>query len=112
MINLMNRIWNGLILLLALELALVYPAHIVIDHAGLFGHHHQHDDNHTHKDHPEDDVCLFCVNMGGMEYSEALLIRPAIRESSGFTAFNESIQTGTVHFIMARAPPFAPLPNG
>ncbi|TVQ05491.1 MAG: hypothetical protein EA359_03085 [Balneolaceae bacterium] len=112
MSNVMHKIWTCLVLLLAAEMALVYPVHIIVDHTGLFGHHHEHDNNHSSEDHPEDDVCLFCMNLGGMEHSEALFAQPAVSESTGFTDVNELLETGTELFIQTRAPPLAPLPNG
>ncbi|MCC5942186.1 MAG: hypothetical protein JJU37_11655 [Balneolaceae bacterium] len=100
----MNKVWTGLILLLALEMALVYPAHIIIDHSGLFGHHHHHD--HPYEDYPEDDLCLFCVNMGGMEHSEVLITQPAVSIADDFSDFIQSFKTRNELSIQTRAPPF------
>jgi hypothetical protein len=96
---------------MAAEMALVYPAHIIIDHAGLFGHHHEQGDNHRHEDQYEEDICLFCLKMGSMEHSEALFAELPLSESDGFSDFNQSLQIGNKLLFQARAPPFTLLLN-
>jgi hypothetical protein len=60
-------------LALAAGMAFVYPAHVIVDHSGLFDkqtHPHQNDDNQKDDSKSEDDFCALCLTLGSMEASD------------------------------------------
>jgi hypothetical protein len=95
-----------LIILLAAEMTVVYPAHILIDHVGIFDHYQDHGSNQIPADESEDDLCQFCFNMAGMVHAETLTIQPTVDESENLSFFFQNFQTETDLVVQTRAPPF------
>lgn len=55
------------VLLLSAGLTIAYPAHLLIEHSGLFHHHDDHS-GHTHSD--EEDICGICISLSFADISE------------------------------------------
>lgn len=62
-----QQILYAFVLLLSAGLALAYPAHLVIEHSGLF-HHHDDYSGHAHTD--EEDICGVCISLSFTDISE------------------------------------------
>ena len=95
-----------MILLLAAEMTIVYPAHLIIDHAGFFDHIHQQESTQLPADESDEDICQFCFNMAGMVHAESLNIQPVTNESEDFSFYLQTFQTKTELVARTRAPPF------
>jgi hypothetical protein len=95
-----------LIILLAAEVTVVYPAHILIDHGGIFDHYHEHDSNQIPADESEDNLCQFCFNMAGMVHAEPLTFQPILSETENFSFFFQNFQIEKDLVVQTRAPPF------
>jgi hypothetical protein len=98
--------WPILILLLAAEMALVYPAHMIIDHARVFDNYAQQDTNQIPVGQTGEEVCPFCVNMAGMEYAEVLIFQPSVIKAVDYLDFIQFFETRTKLLLQTRGPPF------
>ncbi len=58
----------AVILTLALFMAFVYPAHLIVDHSGIFHQKSNHSQNENTQ--PDDELCPFCLNIFSMEMSD------------------------------------------
>lgn len=98
-----GKFWYWFILLVSVEMAIVYPAHLIIDHAGIFHHHHEGD--HDHDDPFDDENCVFCVNMSPMESSGPEFI-PTGGDKKRINATEKKRKDSySGRYFSARAPP-------
>lgn len=99
-----QQLLYGAVLLLSAELIIAYPAHLIIDHAGLFHDHHgEEEPYHDHEE--EDEFCVVCLNFSSTEEcSSQSIFLPAAKESR---VFDKSKETEKSRFSnqSARAPP-------
>jgi len=91
------------VLFLSAEIALLYPAHVVLDHTGLFHHHNVEDLPHDEAD--EDDCCLICINVYSMEDLKSGFISSIYTNRDINSELNDVTRLGKVRLIVARAPP-------
>lgn len=91
---------------MAAEMTVVYPLHLLIDHADIFDHHQEHDSSQIPADESDEDICQFCFNMAGMVHAETITIHPIITESKDFSFYTPTFQTETDLLVQTRAPPF------
>jgi len=104
-----NRIGALFTIALAVCMAFVYPAHVVIDHSGLFDHHgHAHHDHHDHSEdhqHGDDELCALCLSLSSIEISESVQLVHIVADEPFFqnTLFSEC--RNSLNLSDARAPP-------
>jgi len=87
-------------------MTIVYPAHLIIDHAGFFDHIHQQESTQLPADESDEEICQFCFNMAGMLHAEPLTIKPIVNESGYLSFYLQTFQTKTELVVQSRAPPF------
>jgi len=86
-------------------MAFVYPAHLVIDHSGLFDHH-----SHAHHDHSEDqpyddELCPLCLSLSSIEVSESVQLVHIVADEPFFQNILFSECRNSLNLSDARAPP-------
>ncbi|TVQ67572.1 MAG: hypothetical protein EA360_01975 [Balneolaceae bacterium] len=97
-----RRLFYWFVLLLATEMAVVYPAHLILDHSGIFTT----AEGQPARELPDEEHCIFCLNMFGMETSSAEFL-PIFSDCNRLTnLFSASLIHGFHVLSDARAPPF------
>ena len=89
------------VLFLAAEMVVVYPAHLILDHSGIFTN----AEGQSQRELPDEEHCIFCLNMFGMESSGTEYL-PFLSDSHRQAdRFHESLIHGIHVLSDARAPP-------
>lgn len=97
-----KQLFYWFVLFLAVEMVVVYPAHLILDHSGLFTT----AEGEPIRELPDEEHCIFCLNMFGMETSGSQFL-PVISDCNRLSdQFSETLIHGYHLLGDARAPPF------
>lgn len=97
-----KQLFYWFVLFLAVEMVVVYPAHLVLDHSGLFTT----AEGVPIRELPDEEHCIFCLNMFGMETSLSQYLPDFSDCNRIVNQYSEALIHGCHVLADARAPPF------